>query len=377
MTKTAFSSEFQGEFDVEQLLAHLGYENPNITDLSSLPKEVHDRITQTVVCPSCGVSGAIIVSASCAKKTRKILSQPHFRFFSTDRQSSHDPLCDFYHEHDSAQYCRSVDFRSTKNAATLIVRDLVCKGIEHHIFSQKTIREMRQWFFEKRKSHSFVLDIPSELIEWCSFLLECTHITGVTFQPIFGEIPNFNWEEAAKYHLSQANASQIEILRSGWAGFSKKNHLSRTYQLAKQFQNQLVFNATALSKEYRTTIELTNFFTKALRVRGLKFIYPTIGYLGNMESLVAFCGLLLFINNWNIEKSASLAIKLMLENPAQDQLAGNIIGLDPFYDFHAWSALMLAKKVNDSQYTNAPVLEKLEQAQSELRKMHERWKYNS
>ena len=75
MPKTAFSTFFQGEFDVDQLLIRVGYPVAQDTDLTGLHHDLRQWIANDVVCPSCGVGGAVVVGRSRARGTGKAVSQ--------------------------------------------------------------------------------------------------------------------------------------------------------------------------------------------------------------------------------------------------------------------------------------------------------------
>lgn len=374
MPKTAFSTFFQGEFDVDQLLIRVGYPVSQDPDLTGLPHDLRQWIANDVVCSSCGVGGAIVVGRSRARGTGKAVSQAHFRFLSDGAAGAHDPLCDFYDELVIPKTDHLVDFRGAQSELTRAVGELVCRGIELRLFSQTTMREMRQWFLDTKKAHVFRMDVSEEMVRWCAALWEHAWQDGLPFQPAFGDLPGFDWKRAAGKRFGEINAGLIERCRKHWWGFREKDGLARTLQLIRKSETQTVFDVRVLADKYQMTIDLANFAAKYSGVVKAPVIYRNQAPPKGAVALLALSALLLFVGNWQLDRAVEMFVRLRTAEPARDETAGNLIGLNPFHDFVAWESVMLAREVAADSHNGLSASDQLTMIEADLRDQYRRWK---
>lgn len=94
-----------------------------------------------------------------------------------------------------------VAFGAAKTGLTRAVRQLVGSGIQSGAFSQRTIRDMRQWFFAQKVHSTFTVKLDPQLPIWLEGLL---HHTGelygqlpISLTPEMAALPGFDWRDAA------------------------------------------------------------------------------------------------------------------------------------------------------------------------------------
>lgn len=379
MPITAYSQRFKRELDTEQLLSLFGYNLQSDPDLKNLSEKLRDEIYRDVVCPQCGVSGAVIVSRSNSKKTNKALRQPHFRFLASDNTNAHNPLCDHYDDDSSSKSQREqlIDFGNDKSFETKIIRELVAKGIEQKIISQQSIRDMRQWFFDTKSSNQFTMDISKEALQWTYEISSLFHHHGIQFKPIHAELPNFDWRHAAILQFVEENRHLINIVRTRWWGYDKKVE-QRALNLVKQTQGKTVFNVLALENQYRKTIELSCFIVRNLRIveRNLYFFERNLRLSIKPSTVSAFAALLLYITNWDIDEAIFKLVAIVQAPTPNDMNAGNVIGLNPFHDFASWANIMKAKEAVQYSHNGFDLDAQIEAIEQRLKKQYDDWKAN-
>ncbi len=377
MPKTAYSQRFKRELDPEQLLSLLGYDLQSDPDFKNLSEKLRDEIHCDVVCPQCGVGGAVIVSRSNSKKTNKALRQPHFRFLAGDNNNAHHPLCDHYDDDSSSKSQREqlIDFGNDRSFETKIIRELVAKGIEQKIISQQIIRDMRQWFFDTKISNQFTMDISEEALQWTYEISSLFHHRGIPFKPIHAELPNFDWRHAAILQFVEENSNLINIVRTRWWGYEKKIE-QRALSFVRQTQGKTVFNVLALENQYKKTIELSCFIVRNLRIveRNLYFFEQHLRLSIKESTVSAFAAVLLYISNWDVEAAISKLVAIVQAPTPTDMNAGNVIGLNPFHDFAAWANIMKAKEVVQYSPNGFNLDAQIEAIEQRLKEQYEDWK---
>ena len=338
MPLTAYSISHPGELDVEQTLHRLSAQfGQPYTSLDTIPEAWRDYLRTDLQCPSCFVTGAEVVR-SATKKTGKASRQSFFRFTTP----GHKPHCDFGSPDTANDVPENlVSLTESKSKLTRAVRELVCTGIDQGIFSQISIRNMREWFFNKKVESLFVVTLDPRLYAWVwaleeNFVLSSGGLpAGVPLTPEIAAWPQFDWRaEAARrvmerYPQRGTNIKAIINQRLGMFGPAGK----RAEALTKRFQGRSVFDPTVLSDECSKTCALADFIGRNYT--------PLKAAKGNSgtESVLAFSALLLFTRGWDIGKAIFDFVKIVAAVGSANQDLGNVMGLNPFHDYEAWRIL--------------------------------------
>jgi hypothetical protein len=342
MPLTAYSISDKVERDVDQVLTRLSVQfGQPYTSVEAIPEAWRVFLRSDLQCPSCFVQGAEVVRS--AKKAGRAGRQSFFRFTNP----GHKPHCDFGGT-DTANTVPEnlVAFGKARTPLTRAVRQLVCTGIEKGFFSQASIRDMREWFFNKKVQSLFDVTLDSRIIKWLCDLDQASRQAsrglppGVDLTPEIAAMPDFDWSaEAAKRVLvgdprHQETMVAIQHQRIHWFGEVGE----RITSLARRFHGRTVFDPTLLANEYRLTCSLAEF---------IRYNYAplkgTVGASGTV-SVLAFSALLLHIRGWNISLAISDFAKIAAVAGHSNQNLGNVMGLNPFHDYLAWTGL---KKIQD------------------------------
>jgi hypothetical protein len=341
---TAYSISHPGEHDVEQTLnwVSVQFGQPYLS-VDHIPEVVREYLRSDLQCPSCFVTGAEIVRA--ATNTGKASRQPFFRF----TRPGHKTHCDFGSPETANTVPENlVSFTESKSYLTRAVRDLVCTGMEQGVFSQVSIRNMREWFFNKKVESLFVVTLDPRLFTWISalqknfFLSSGALPSGVALTPEIAALPHFDWHaEAARrvmerYPQHETNIKTIIDQRVAVFGDAGK----RAESLAQRFQGRSVFDPTVLANEYRKTRSLAEFIGH--NYAPLKAAKGTTG----TASVLAFSALLLFIREWDVGLAISDFARIVAAVGGANPNLGNIMGLNPFHDYEAWTILKHMQDLN-------------------------------
>lgn len=335
---TAFSRSSGEEMDVAQLLQRLARTDGQewTSDWESVPEKWRMLAREDMECPSCFVLGAELVSEARERGSRRVIRQACFRF------PMHRPLCDFAPGADSEPTSPEnlVNFGAAKTALTRAVRLLVGAGIEMGAFSQRSIRDMREWFFTKKQANTFTVTLDPEAPHWWSELWRLTgsaHGTRpIALTPELAALDGFNWREEAQHRLHERYQSQIEAMRAGRLWLHKT--APRIAELARRHRAQIVFDPTPLREPYLQTVALATFITTHYlpirrSVRGTVYEPASV--------ILAFAALLLFVAGGDLDRSAALFGQIARGVSDADETRGNVIGLNPWHDFEAWNQLKM------------------------------------
>jgi hypothetical protein len=343
MPLTAYSISHPGERDVEQTLNWISAEfGQPYTGADSIPEAIRAFLRADLQCPSCFVAGAEVVRAPA--KTGKGSRQSFFRFTTP----GHRPHCDFGSPEKANTVPENlVSLTESKSNLTRAVRDLVCTGIEQGVFSQVSIRDMREWFFNKKVESLFVVSLDPRLPAWITALQENMFRSsgalpaGVPLTFEIAALPQLDWRaEAARrvmerypQHGTNMRSIQGHVAMFGDAG-------KRVELLAQRFQGRAVFDPTVLASEYDKTLSLAHFIGhNHTPLRAVK------GGSGT-ASVLAFSALLLFIRGWDISLAISDFVRIVAAIGGTNQDLGNVMGLNPFHDYEAWNILKHLQDLN-------------------------------
>tara|TARA_R110002012_G_scaffold17375_9_gene65798 strand:+ start:3576 stop:4346 length:771 start_codon:yes stop_codon:yes gene_type:complete len=254
MPKTAFSSQFIRELDPDQLLVLLG-----VASIDALTPEQREQIRLDVKCSCCGATGAQIVRESQSRGTARAVRQPHFRFTGRTGLDAHHKFCEFNTEASTQSKEPLINFANERSAETRFVRDLVCKGIENRIFDQGSIRAMRQWFFNLKSDTSIRVTATPDAINWLEKLFRHPSHRRWPFQPVHAEMPDFNWQDAAKHQFTEDHWDLLQWLFARRRASSFPNAFKRAKALSEAHLRQEVMDASVLKPFYESSVNLAYF----------------------------------------------------------------------------------------------------------------------
>ncbi|AFZ28605.1 hypothetical protein Cylst_6387 (plasmid) [Cylindrospermum stagnale PCC 7417] len=336
MAITVYSQRFQREIDIEQLLSLLGHDFGLIkTKNKILSKLEKDEICQDVLCPICrskGDGGKIVLAPT--------LQQVHFKF------DVHEYFCDDNKsQQKKGQKGRDVDFGKDRSNETKIIRELVTKGIEQKIISQQIISDMRKYFYEAKVKYQYKMDISIDALQWF-YHLKCSkrkslNISNIKlkFNPLHAQLPDFDWRLAAEIFFINENHNLIEMANDCYWEDPPKT-FNKIQKIIKNTQDSLVFDVKELEIPYRNTIKLSDFIVYNLAIKNSQGWHLT-----NSNIVLAFAALLLYISNWDIESAILKLINIVKSPNVTDRNSGNVIGLNPFYDFEVWASISKIREV--------------------------------
>ncbi|MFP7609853.1 hypothetical protein [Serratia quinivorans] len=334
MTDTAYSKHLQKEVDAEQYVDLLGI------DIN----QIHEFAHHDVLCPICEATGGTYVRAA---KSGNYQKKAHFRFVGKGGESAHHPSCDFYGDrlsHEMGQHL--VRYSTDRTKITQVIRKLVCAGIQENVFSQETMRLMRQWFFKKRTTSTFSVDISEEDLGWFVYIIRLPRMPYANgwddllpFTVAQATIPGFSWKEAIQREAVRIHQPTLRVFQELkiW-----QKHILDLQNYLQSSKPKFLIDPSLLREEYAKTLQLTAFIVnnsaefknKAVRDR-----------TDGEEKLLAFAALLLFVSGWEIDVAIMKFAVIANVKEVDDMLAGNFIGLNPYLKF---SIADTAKKLQDN-----------------------------
>jgi hypothetical protein len=366
MPLTAYSISAGMELDVKQLLARLsdqyGLAIPQKSE--NIPELWRDKIRTDIECPSCFIVGAEIVREANSRSSGKVVRQPCFRFSSP----SHHPLCDFSHT-DNANVApeNMVMLGSPKSALTRAVGDLVCAGIHLGIFNQKSIRDMREWFFLTKSESSFTVTLDPKTPKWIDNISRShddeTLLEAIVLTKEITSINGFDFRLEARRTLRSRHRTMLKIIRDEriWV----YGYTDRIESLARKYQGQSVFDPSVLKEKYEATKAIATFISQ--HYAPIQAVTKSVADLS--PSVLAFSALLLFISEWNFEKAVTCFATVAAGVGHADSNLGNVMGLNPFHDYEAWRRLKRFQELGFSPQSSESfdVKTDLDKIEAELR----------
>lgn len=379
MPATAYSKYFRKELDLQQLLAKMRGGQPQQIDLKAEISDVdRDWIRADVICTCCSVGSPQVVRAG-RDAHGNVVRQGHFRFQSPTGEEAHHPLCEFY-GHDQGGPRKGpdkVDFGQARTDLTRAVRDLVCRGLEGGYFTTEQMQAMRAWYFSSKVQNRFLVAARPEVFSWLAILVrqvEGPHRAEQldeieTFDPAFGEMPDYNWRRAAVLEMRRENTEIHKQLRR-----TSRRTISLAGKIANQRAGEEEFDRSALQAEYTASLELARFLSmNDMTLRG-DVGASEFASKGAPAALLAFSALLLFCANYDRREAIRTYIKLTKRPPPSDQTLGNVIGLNPFHDFETWRVVKLAADLAQDATRSFDYFADLNQIEERLRREHQLWR---
>lgn len=378
MPITAYSNEAAREVDLEQWLALNGYSTQDDPLLARMPLELRDKAALDIECSGCRARGATLVRVARAKGKGRAVNQGHFRFGTASGANPHDPLCDFYNESLGRGGEYLANFGNDKSVLTRTIRDLVCRGIQASLFSQSDMRQMRLWFLQERGEHAITLDVTPELIQWCVDMcgMKIWSPDQVPFRPEHGQLPGFDWDRAAAREWVRRNTPLYDAIE--WRVRFRQDTIKRPLQLIDQYAGMTVLDPTALRDKYVAVVQLAGFAARYVfclaGVKEPKAFHRHVSDWGVQgHVLLALAALLLFKNDWDVARASTMFSVLTTLQPTAKGLEGNIIGINPFYDYPAWQVINAARQIAALRTDSRPVGDQIASLKAELQASHLDW----
>lgn len=338
MPLTAYSIAEQKELDVEQVLGALSRRHgvPVPSDIADLPESWRAFLRSDLECPCCFVTGADIIKEAISRSSGKAIRQRCFRFAAP----GHRPQCDYASNDLTSAPENLVNFGTANSHLTKAVRELVCTGIQTGAFSQKSVRDMREWFFQKKTQASFRVVLDPRIPGWVDKLFRLTALsvgsipTGVSLTAEIVSMPGFDWTAESTRILAERHRAVLDAVREKrlWLHGVR----DRIESLAKRHQGEVVFDPTVLQEDYDASLSLATFISHnyaPVRSATKARIH------GAAPCVLAFSALLLFVNDWDLSRAVRMFADIARSVGNADQSLGNVMGLNPFHDYEAWGKL--------------------------------------
>jgi hypothetical protein len=333
MPLTAYSRRFAAELDLEQWISRVSGIPIGGVQTDAIDDRLRIEASEDLECPSCAARGAILVSAGVSKRTQRRVRQGTFRFVAPNGGDAHHPLCEFAGVDEAAAMPTAlVDFQSPKDWLMRDIRRLVCAGIQIGAFTQADMRSMRLWFLEERKVSQVTLSLDprvpgvvADIWKWHGMA------SRVPFAPNHGDIPGFDWQAAARADVISPfrplTEKMIELRQ-----WPRDELVSAASSLLRRFRGVKTFDAPVLSAKFAQTERLidfmvSNYATLALSRRRARNKVQ----IATQPPCFALASLLLYVSDWDLSAAADRFTRLSMVSDV-DELAGNLMGLNPFSD---------------------------------------------
>ncbi|HEH8398668.1 TPA: hypothetical protein SH296_001916 [Pseudomonas aeruginosa] len=367
MPLTAYSISEAKELDVEQVLLALSKQSGQQFQVATdqIPESWRSFLRTDLECPCCFVTGGDIVKEAISRTSKKAIRQACFRFVSP----GHHAQCD-YSSNESASFIPEnlVQFGATNSNLTKAVRDLVCSGIQIGAFNQKTIRDMRAWFFGEKIKTSFQVTLDPQVPRWLGMLwridspLAGQLPQGVSLTREIAAMPGFDWSIESARILRERYNPILRAIREKrlWL----HGVVERIESLAKRYQGETVFDPTVLQPKYEQSLALARFISEN---------YAPIKRANRSKQgdiavcVLALSALLLFMNDWNLDHAVETFARISVSAGQADQSLGNVMGLNPFHDYQAWSKLRQLQDLEITLPASADLRIERQQIEEELR----------
>ncbi|MBB3819821.1 hypothetical protein FHT03_003012 [Xanthomonas arboricola] len=363
MPISAYSKHLKRECDVVQLLKWLNPGSTTTPDPTHISQANRDLIADDVICPGCGLGRpAVVVAGRSKTNPKRLTSQAHFRF------PEHLELCEFETDGSTSSLDdHLVTLNSTNSAMTRLIGDWVSKGIELGIFDQQTMREMRQWFLKIRQDHSYRCEVDQDFMAELLKLPYDYLWLLPKFTPAMAKLPNFDPNEFGNQRFIEENQDIYAALnRDRHALHAMRQNQSIIMARIKRSIGALIFDPSATEQEYKQVRQLAYFIIDQER----SFRWPPkllhderkISY----SLISAFCALLLFSNSGNMNGAIDAYARIRAGGNPADRLAGNVIGLNPFFDHGVLSAIAMAHEIKKLRPNGLVVGSRIDQIRREI-----------
>ena len=294
----------------------------------------------------------------------------HFRFTGEAGQGHH-PSCDFYGDRLTSEVRQHlVTFTKDRTKYSQVIRKLVCAGIQEGIFTQEKMWQMREWFFNKRKDSTFEIWLEKGHLDWLDYIsglresyLAWTNPDIMPFSPIQATVPGFSWSRAIDKEVLRVHIKTLQQLRK--ISVSHRD-ISAILEHIDNNRGRAILDPSLLEDEINKTYKLTGFVMSNY----IEFKTKTVSDRAYGEAkFLAFAALLLFVSDWDLNIAIGKFSKIARVKEVDDMLAGNFIGLNPYFRYDVAKAV---KKLQDNWPIEYQELEHWDVEKS-MREAYEKW----
>lgn len=359
MAITVFSKKFAREVDALQYFSLIGHDVQKDSELNIISDEERRIVKEDIQCPSCGVLNATIVSGVKGHRNTS-LRQPHFRFIDKNGNESHNDFCDLKTIKpfkDQTSHYESFSFKKSNSDVTRIIGMLVSNALSNKIIKASDIVEFRQWHFNIKKNNIVHVNFASNKLH-PYFVYRCRHDLDLNaaLSPTIDSKSVIN-----KLALDMVVASDQSTLKKI---AEQPNFKVKERELEKFFKNggKFIFDVRKIIKEYY----LVNMLGNAI----LNSFHFSLCGVRDKSALQAFCGLLLYINQWSVEDSIDMCNEIIKTRVIEPAELGNIIGLNPFYKFELYSTILNINEVEDDLPSSDRLKELMQEAENRIFKQN-------
>lgn len=347
MAITVYSKTFKRELDKNQL------ESLYLQNVSENLDGFRKFVYEDAECPICNVTGAHYVSEGYSRETRRKVKQAHFAFRKPDDTDAHKVFCDHYNGPGKVRDSGGdVFIKLGKDGSdiTVFVRELVCRGIEHKIFDQTDIRNMRKWFTELRESGDIIISYSPHVIKLlrASFYSDGDHYEiqeGIQYSSDF----NLNDEVYKSLICKYPPFFGIDINtkeNNALMGLYRSTLTNQAHRLVIKDKGIRIFDRRELNGKYLAALHLSKTIIHHSDLLRRKFTSPLSIMRSNQ--LLALSALLLFVSEWDEEIARDKFNMLLSAGTSTLPDAGNVIGMNPFIHYDAWKIIHRVQDLIDS-----------------------------
>jgi hypothetical protein len=333
MAITAFSRKLDRELDALQYFSMLGHDLKNDPELNSISDAERWNVKEDIICPSCGVAKAIIVSGAKNRRNQSI-RQPHFRFIDENGNDSHHECCDLKNIEpfkDITSSYESFLHQKTNSHLTKLIGEIISSALANEIIKVSDMISFRQWHFNIKKDNiTQVLFGSEKLFPYSVYKSREKLDIDSALNPIIDPSAIIK-KLALDKIVAQNKETHFKITKHPY--FKLKNK-----DIDSFFKNgsRDIFDIRILSEEYT----LSNMFGHAI----LNSFKTSLDSQKEKSILQACCALFLYANKWQIDPSIDMFNIALKNRNKKNTIEGNIIGLNPFYKYEFYSAIL---NIND------------------------------
>ena len=184
-------------------------------------------------------------------------------------------------------------------------------------------------------------------------------------------MPGFDWSGAARYQFTEEYFPLFELLKDTPV---EAADWRRAQELAIKHQGQEVFDVSALRPYYDAALTLCRFVAKNAGIKFSPVDPDSYRWKGPPIPLLALCGLSLFATNWDMNAAIAMFAKLLTSPTPTDLSLGNVIGLNPFYEYAPWRLVQLAGDVARHSADGHDYPGQIAKIETQLRDQYRLWK---
>ncbi|MFM5353975.1 hypothetical protein [Aeromonas dhakensis] len=372
MSLTAYSRMFKRELQVSQLKELFENSKPTISG------DFKDFVKADVECSSCLARGAIVVREG-KDASGRVVKQEHFAFRDASGGDPHQKYCDHYTGSDkvkSADNDALFDFRKSNSPITEKIKAMVCIGIENNIFSQQDIRDMREWYINLRTDATTKFEISHHLVNMANtafrLYFKKPGLNKYVENRTKSISRDFDLDEEVYTSLlfkhPHYRFNNIEAQDKRWLNDARLSEVrKKAMQIIKLNNGELSFNRLELSDKVILTFRLASKIRESEDTLS-SALSKSSTFRNN--PLMALASLLLFVSEWDFEVASTKFNKILGIGRANDQTAGNVIGLNPFIHHSAWSIVQILDKIRRENNDDTDYEKAFENEKERLKKVY-------